>query len=97
MRVEKLLEAEAIINGKKISIINTEMDISVQYNFSEVKSVFGNFSYTKYKSHYTTKTIVKFTSDASWTYKYKIDTERETPENATIDFDNKIIKIHFYK
>jgi hypothetical protein len=95
MRFEQLLEAEAIINGNKILIINTEMNISVQYDNTQVLSVYGHFSYVKDKKYYTTKTTVKFTSDKLWKHHSNKIQKDNLPESALIDFDNKEIKIQF--
>ena len=70
--ITKLLEAKAIINQKTIVIINTEMDISVEYDFNkdnlDVKSVFGEFSYSSKAINFDKKTTIKFNTDNTWNF-----------------------------
>ena len=77
------------------------MFISVDYDFKNdtLKSIFGEFSYNTQKPNYQKKTIIKFSTDNTWSTILLRDgknTKEELPEFASINFDTKHIKIQFY-
>ena len=99
--ITKLLDAEAIINNHTIQIVNTEMNISVEYdvkNDISVKSIFGEFSFNTKKINYQKKTTIKFTTDNTWStiINCSLVLKEQLPEFASINFDTKTIKIQFY-
>ena len=107
--ITRLLEAEAIINNTTISIINTEMNILVDYDINKIyqlNSIYGEFSYNTQKPNYQKKTIIKFNIKNDYTWSTIITTDKPTfitqevldniiPEFASINFDTKTIKINF--
>jgi hypothetical protein len=106
--ITKLLEAKAIINNKTIHIINTQMDIYVdwdieitrkessaliKYIFKEVK---GHFEYVHKNESYKKIVTIEFKSDSD----YKITqitnlAENIEPLSAVINLDLKTIQIKF--
>ena len=106
----KLLEATAICkNNNEISIVNTAMDIEVDWDCTLVKndfqaevdiiisSVRGNFSTQTKVDSVETTTIVKFKTDESWKILYdKTETTLPLfPSTAIINLSSKKIKIRF--
>ena len=106
----KLLEATAICkNNNELSIVNTAMDIEVDWDCTLVKndyqaevdikinSVSGNFSSQNKVDTIETTTMVKFTTDDSWKLIY--DKNGTTlplfPSSALINLSLKTIKIRF--
>jgi hypothetical protein len=104
----KLLEAQAIINENLIDILNTEMDISVYWDFNVIKNEYsvnfsfvfekvkGAFTYTKKYQSYKKATQINFETDDTWRISYKYDekfTEPLEPVSALINFDFKTITI----
>jgi hypothetical protein len=104
----KLLEAQAIINENLIDILNTEMDISVEWEFDSIKKessvnfvfvfqkVKGAFTYTKKYQSYKKATQINFETDDTWRISYNYDekfTEPLEPVSALINFDLKTITI----
>lgn len=75
--ITKILEAEATINGKVYKIINTDMDLSVEWDISvdkkdtraEInliyKRLIGSFSYQTNPIGYKKKTTITFSGDQS--------------------------------
>jgi hypothetical protein len=75
--ITKILEAEATINGSVYKIINTDMDLSVEWDISvdkkdtraEINVIFkrliGSFSYQNHLNGYKKKTTITFSVDQS--------------------------------
>jgi hypothetical protein len=73
----KFLEAKVIINKKSFDLLNTQMDIFVDYksviseekyiklNFS-IDKVYGYFSYRNDTDLYKKETTINFNTDSSW-------------------------------
>lgn len=107
--ITKLLEAEAIINNTTIQIINTEMNILVDYDVKKhysLNSIYGEFSYITQKPNYQKKTIIKFNIKNDYTWSTILTSDKPSfisqeelnniiPEFASINFDTKTIKINF--
>lgn len=105
----KLLDAVFFKNDNAISIVNTAMDIEVDWDCSLVKSnsqaeidisincVKGNFSYQNRLDSVETTTIVKFKTDDTWrlTHDKKEITLPVFPSSAIINLSLKTIKISF--
>jgi len=78
--ISKFLEAQAIINKKPIDILNTQMDISIEYfcKISEeednliyltIDRVFGNFNYKLSTESYRKDININFHTDTTWIIK----------------------------
>jgi len=107
--ITRLLEAEAIINNTTIQIINTEMNILVDYDINKIyalNSIYGEFSYNTQKPNYQKKTIIKFNIINDYTWSTILTSDKPTfitqevldniiPVFASINFDTKTIKINF--
>jgi hypothetical protein len=106
--ITKLLEATAIINNKTINIINTQMDIYVDWDIEIIKKessaiikcifkeVKGNFEYVSKNEAYKKVISIEFKSDKD----FKIThipylAENLEPISAVINLDLKTIQIKF--
>ena len=105
--ISKLIDAEIIINNKKIPILNTELFIEVEWDvllekktaFAELKisflSIKGWFEWYDIKENYKKKIRIEFHSDETW----KLTPENQwaalniQPFTAHINFDKKEAKI----
>ena len=97
--ITKLLEATAIINNKKIHIINTQMNIYVHWDITDnivnVKFVSGYFEYVSKYEYYTRYSKIDFTTDSSFKQNIIINESSTTPISTLINFDTKSIQIKF--
>jgi hypothetical protein len=106
----KILEATAILKGKNIPILNTEMDISADWDIQlqkeetlvrlniNVKSVYGDFHWVDNCGHYKKKVEIHFSTE-DWATKVvnNISGYQEIiePFKVKIDFDNKSVTVFF--
>lgn len=78
----KFLEAKAIINQKSMDIVNTQMDISVDYTcklsdgylYLSIDKIYGNFTYKQDAESYKKNIVISFSTDNTW--------DISTPENV---------------
>jgi hypothetical protein len=104
----KLLEAKAVIKEKVINILNTDMDISANWDVELIKKeefifinmifqqVYGSFNWVSSNDTYSKKTSLTFSSDETWNIKCKCDYDFNQPifpTGAIINFDKKTIEI----
>jgi hypothetical protein len=108
--ITRLLEAKAIIGEKTIPIINTQMEIFVDWDIAirkydenaelliDYKIIYGDFIITEQKSNCTKSTKTTFMTDKSWKinsfFQSKLPYIIE-PLIAKINFDTKQIDISF--
>ena len=107
----QILEAAIIINGKRREIINSEMQIfleweveigkktdSISFNII-MQNLKGFLEFTDIKDCYKKRNIIEFSSNSNWQINYQItreiDYQKVEPLFAQIDFDEKKIKIEF--
>jgi hypothetical protein len=101
--INKFLEAKAKINQKTIDIVNTQMDISIEYfcKISEeenntiyltIKRIFGNFNYNIDTESYKKNINVSFETDTNWVIKTtKIDLNKKGINIYSIEPEMAII------
>jgi len=107
----QILEVAIIINGKRREIINSEMQIHLEWEAEIVKKtdsfslnlimkeLKGFLEFTDIKDYYKKRNIIEFSSNSNWSINYQITREidylKVEPLFAQIDFDEKKIKIEF--
>lgn len=107
----QILEASIIINGKRREIINSEMQLFLEWDIKIDKktdsvsinlimeNIKGFLEFTEVKEYYKKRNIIEFSSNSNWSINYQItrevDYEKVEPLFAQIDFDEKKIKIEF--
>jgi hypothetical protein len=96
-------------NNDPLSLINTAIDIEVDWDVSLVtkekiadidiliKNIKGTYSYSEHRSGYEKITTIKFSTNSDW--KIQVDTKSVTfplsPASAEIDVYSKTIKLYF--
>ena len=105
----KILEATATLNNKKISIINTQMDImcdwdvelhrnsaSVDVNII-VHEVSGNFMLEDRKENYKKEVNISFVTTKEWKLsgQHYASNLKIEPISTIIDFDKKSVVVLF--
>jgi hypothetical protein len=106
--ITKLLEATAIINNKTINIINTQMDIYVDWDIEIIKKessaiikcifkeVKGHFEYVSKNEAYKKIVSIEFKSDSNTKISHIPSlAENLEPVSAVINLDLKTIQIKF--
>lgn len=105
----KILEANVILKNKNFSLINTSMDIQIDWDVLLVKeeykvklvfvcdSVYGKFSYKETFKNYSKESIYSFntaTDNQKWDISFAMEElNLIQPERIIIDFDTEKIKI----
>ena len=105
----RLLDAKIIFNKKSISLLNTDMEIYVEWdaklkeNFTSVDlslniiSVHGNFNIYDNVDSYKTKTNIEFRTDKEWkielSQEFYITFKEIQPIIGIINLDEKAIKL----
>jgi len=105
----KLLELSVLYKQKKLNIVNTEMDMFVDWEVEVVKAekvaqllinciIYGSFAWTERNDDYKKETKITVKTDDSWKINVMADSFNLSlivPETAFIDFDTKKITITF--
>jgi hypothetical protein len=106
----KILESKVTISGKVYNVINTDSEISVDWDIAldkkdtsaiivlKINSVFGNFNYSEQREGYQKKTTINFKSDDTWKVNASIRELNDyviLPIISKIDLDTKTIQIYF--
>lgn len=106
----QILECEIIINSKKITIINSEMNIELEWDLEleknkdnaslniVFKNIKGNVSFSANYDNYKKNTKIDFSSDSSWTILSKdemVNFRRIEPTSSVINFDEKRVIIEY--
>lgn len=105
----QILECDIIVNTKKISIINSEMNIVLDWDVElektedsvSVKTILTNLkgfvSFITQNPNYKKNTRIDFSTDSSWILKSKFpaDLQKIEPVYSLIDFDEKRVTIEY--
>jgi len=106
----QILDCDIIVNARKINIINSEMNIDIEWDIETektnenvsvkpiVKSLKGFVSFTTTQPSYKKVTKMEFTTDLSWTINSKTETinlPEIQPMYSLIDFDEKRVIISY--
>lgn len=105
-----ILESKVTIGGKVFNLINTDMELLVDWDILlskkdstaeisiQFNSVYGSFNYKEQKEGYQKKTTISFKSDNTWKvsgFVNDINNGVLIPIISKIDFDTKTIQIYF--
>ena len=104
----KLIDLTAYIKGTPLPIINSEMDVTVDWDLSVEKksdsatiiytfeSISGKFTVHESKELFEKTIEYKFSSDETWKFSHvPYSTDSISPTSAIINFDDKTVKIKF--
>ena len=104
----KLIDLTAYIKGTPLPIINSEMDVTVDWDLSVEKksdsatiiytfeSISGKFIVHESKELFEKTIEYKFSSDETWKFSHvPYSTDSISPTSAIINFDDKTVKIKF--
>jgi hypothetical protein len=106
----QILDTDIIINGKRYSILNTEMDIVIDWDAEltktdeiisleiKLKHIKGTISFSSQNTGYKKKTSIDFSSDSSWVFVSKNETiniGRIEPVYSLINLDEKVVTIEY--
>lgn len=105
----RIIELSVILNTKQFNILNTDMDILVNWDIDIKKtekeakisysiiSMRGTFGIHSESELYDRKSTYKFKTDSSWSYSTIPPnfTDVVYPSSAVLNFDNKTVNIKF--
>lgn len=106
----QILETDIIVNSKKYQIINSEMNIVIEWDTEltkteesvslniKLKNIKGTISFSSQNTGYKKKTSIDFNSDSSWVFVSKNETiniDRIEPVYSLINLDDKVVTIEY--
>jgi hypothetical protein len=106
----QILDCDIIVNGNRISVINSEMKIDLDWDIDiekkedsalikiALKNIKGYVSYFSSKTDYKKTIKIEFNTDSSWLLKSKYETITQVhiePVKSIIDFDSKCVNIEY--
>lgn len=105
----RIIELSVILNSKQFNILNTDMDVKVNWDMDIKKTekearvsysiiaMIGSFCIHSESELYQKKSTYKFKTDSTWSYSTVPPnfTDVVYPSSAVVNFDNKTVNIKF--